>query len=113
MLTDRAIDLSLLFGFTSAFDPRMAGRELQVEITMREIPPTINGIVGGLLCYTQVPHGNVDPQSSASEDTRTKFHFSNLRVEIEQQSFPCDVFPPRESFMHTFMDWQLAASPID
>ena len=107
MMQDRGISLALLFdGLGEEIDPRMFGRELQIEVTLRDMPHTIDGKHGALMVYSAVG-------GDGTEDTRNYFHFANMRVEIEQQSFPKDPFPKRSFFTHTFLDWQLSPQNID
>ncbi len=58
MMEDRGIDLSLLTeSLFDDVDPRCFGHQLQIEITMRDLPPTIAGIHGALLCYNTDSNG--------------------------------------------------------
>ena len=108
MIVDRGLDLSLLFdGVFDKSDPRMFGSELIIETTMADLPPTLNGVHGSLLVYS------TDVACDGTLDTRPLFHLANLRVEIEQQSFLQDPFPPSQSYQHTFFHWDISAQPVD
>ena len=108
MLTDRGLDLGLLFdGYTDMCNPAQFGRELMLEITLRDMPPTIGTVHGQLLCYSQ------EGAEAASADMRSSFKFTNLRVEIEQMSYPQNPWSQIPAFTHTFLEWNLANIAID
>jgi len=107
MLLDRGIDLSLLFDdLLTNFDCRCAGRMMRVEVTLRDMPPTIGTQLGNLLCFSTIGGDGTD-------DPRACFGWDNIRLEIETQNFPKDPFMNRKEYVHTFLTWSTASLPVN